>query len=69
MMQTERAKYWKEQVESWQSSGVKMRALRKANEISEKSLSRWKKKLADEIELNRGFDHTLLREVVEALTR
>ena len=69
IMQTERAKYWKEQVESWQSSGVKMRALRKANEISEKSLSRWKKKLADEIELNRGFDHTLLREVVEALTR
>ena len=68
-MQTERAKYWKEQVESWQSSGVKMRAWCKANEISEKSLSRWKKKLADEIELNRGFDHTLLREVVEALTR
>lgn len=108
MMQTERAKYWKERVESWQSSGVKMRDWCKANEISEKSLSRWKKKLADEggvnqkkqkapngwcevkttpakqalpsgikleineqirIELNRGFDHSLLREVVEALTR
>ena len=108
MMQTERAKYWKEQVENWQSSGVKMRAWCKANEISEKSLSRWKKKLADEegvnqkkqkapngwcevkttpakqilpsgikleineqirIELNHGFDHTLLREVVEALSR
>jgi hypothetical protein len=108
MMQTERAKYWKEQVESWQSSGVKMRAWCKANEISEKNLSRWKRKIAIEaggiqeiqkapdgwcevnttpakqilpsgikleineqirIELNHGFDHTLLREVVEALTR
>lgn len=108
MMQTERAKYWKEQVENWQSSGVKMRAWCKANEISEKNLSRWKRKIAIEaggiqeiqkapdgwcevkttpakqilpsgikleineqirIELNRGFDHTLLREVVEALTR
>lgn len=108
MKLSERDKYWRKQVENWKVSGLTMRAWCKANDISEKNLSRWKRKIAIEaggtqeiqkapdgwcevktkpakqilpsgikleineqisIELNRGFDHTLLREVVEALTR
>lgn len=108
MTLAERDQYWRKQVKNWQSSYTSMRAWCKANDISEKNLSRWKRKLAIEaggtqeikkapdgwcevktkpaqktkpsgikleingqirIELNHGFDHNLLREVIEALTR
>lgn len=103
MTLAERRKYWEKQVTSWQASGMPMRAWCKAQSLSEKSVSRWKRKLAAEtsskvpdgwcaitskpakqvlqsgikleingqlrIELNHGFDHNLLREVIEALTR
>jgi len=108
MTLAEREKYWRKQVENWQASGISMRAWCKAHDISEKNLSRWKRKLTVEtggaqeiqkapdgwcevetkrtkqaipsgikleindqirIELNRGFDHNLMREVIEALTR
>ena len=108
MTLAERRKYWEKQVKRWQASGMSMRAWCKAQDLSEKNVSRWKRKLAAEatsiektqkvpdgwcaitskpakqvlqsgikleingqirIELNHGFDHNLLREVVEALTR
>lgn len=108
MTLVERRKYWEKQVNRWQASGMSMRAWCKAQDLSEKTVSRWKRKLAAEatsiekapklpdgwcaitsnsekqvlesglkleingqirIELNHGFDHNLLREVVEALTR
>ncbi len=108
MTLAEREKYWRKQIKNWQTSGMSMRAWSKAQDISEKNLSRWKRKLAVEaggvqeirkapdgwcevktkqakqaipsginleingqirIELNRGFDQKLLREVLEALTR
>lgn len=48
MTMAERRKYWKKQVKSWQASGMSMRAWSKEQGLSEKNLSRWKRKLTAE---------------------
>lgn len=48
MTTAERRKYWEKQVKRWQASGMSMRAWSNEQGLSEKNLSRWKRKLKTE---------------------